>query len=100
MEYTIVLTKQPNKWQATILELPGGVVEAPTRTKALEDIQSLAIDLFSRSEVLRLELPDAVIKKPENILDLAGFGKFKDDPMHGPLFDEIERRRDEHIVGD
>ena len=100
MEYTIILTQQPNKWQASIVGLPEGVVEAPIRAKALEDIQSLAVDLFSRSEMLKLELPISATTTSENALNLAGFGAFKDDPMLGPLFDDIEQRRDEHIVGD
>ena len=104
MEYTIVLTQQPNLWRATIVGLPDGVVEAPTRSKALEAIQSLAADLFSRSEVIRLELTTPSLSslrgESEMPQTLAGFGAFKDDPTLSPLFDQIEQQRDEHWLGE
>jgi len=95
MEYTVFLTQQPDRrWRATIPDLPNCVVEAATRSEALVNIQRLAVAVFKRSEVVRLQIPMDVDGQP------IGFGAFQDDPTLASLFDEIERQRDSHVVGE
>lgn len=106
MEYTVILTRPSSSlpWRAVAPGLPDCAVEAPTRAEAIKGIRQRIMAVASYSEVLRLELPT-----PKTADDLSQgrdetpwqwFGAFKNDPTWGPLFDEVERQRDAHLIGD
>lgn len=108
MEYVAYLTYQPdNSWQAVIPDLPDCIVNAETRTEALEKVKVLALNLVQKTEQVRIELPlpDQLAggsngsKNGQLNLEKLGFGKFKDDQSWGELFEDIERQRDEHRIG-
>lgn len=111
MEYTVVITKEPNAhWRAVASELPECAVEAPTRDEALTRIKERIAEASQQIEVLKVEVPDSpngnqnglaassFLKREGSIWD--HLGAFKDDPTWDEMFDEIERRRDQHLVGD
>jgi len=106
MEYTVVLTRRPGApWQAAVPFLPNCTVEAPTRTEVLEKIRERIIVVTSCSEVLRLRVPiapQATDEQPPeaSLIPWQWFGAFRDDPTWGLLFDEIERQRDAHLMGE
>ena len=107
MEFDVVITQEPDaSWRAVTAALPNCAVTGTTRAEVIERITACLTESFSHSEVLRLSIPAngfssngassvGVAPQPE----WPGYGIFKDDPMLDELFDEIERRRDEHTVG-
>ncbi len=111
MEFDVVITQEPDAtWRAVTAALPNCAVTGATRAEVIERITACLTESFSHSEVLRLSIPTngmangfssngasavGVTPQPE----WPGYGLFKDDPTWGEMFDEIERRRDEHIVG-
>jgi hypothetical protein len=80
------------------------VVEAPTRTEALEKIQQRIAEIASQTEVLHVDVP-AALKTPSDQppptpqTPWQWFGVFQDDPTWGPLFDEIEQERNQRMLG-
>lgn len=103
MQYTVFLTGQSNKrWRASVPVLPDCEVEAGSRDEALAKIQERIRAVVERVEVLRVEVAvrlkvngsDSVSETPWE-----WFGVFQDDPSWGSLFDEIERERDQRLVG-
>ncbi len=106
MEYTVILTRQPGApWRAAVPILPDCSVEAPTRTEALEKIQERIVVITSHSKVLRLHVPAAPKVTGEQLARASQtpwqwFGAFQDDPTWSALFDEIERQRDAHLMGE
>lgn len=105
MQYTIFLSRQPNKpWRAVVHELPDCVVESPTRAEALEKIQERIKMIVHQIEVLRLEV-DAVPEVNGQILPLTRtpwhwFGALAHDSAHTALYDEIEQKRDTHLIAE
>ena len=106
MEYTVILTRQPGApWRASVPVLPDCAIEAPTRAKALEEIQKRILLVTNYSEVLRLQVPAAPKMADEQLLKASQtpwqwFGAFQDDPTWGSLFDEIERQRNGQLLGE
>jgi predicted RNase H-like HicB family nuclease len=102
MEYTVVITKEPDaRWRAVASELPECAVEAPTRDEALARIKERIAEASQHIEVLKIEVPDSPNGNGaprDSIKSLMGL--FKDDPTWGEMFDEIERRRDQHWAGE
>lgn len=107
MEYTVVITKEPDTpWRAFVPALLNCKAEAETRDEVVERIKERVAQCHL--EVLRIEVPDSEKSQKSNgssdeksrgsILDFAGI--FRDDPTWGALFDEIERQRDQHLVGE
>ena len=105
MEYTIFLSRQPNKpWRAVVHELPDCVVESPTRAEALEKIQERIRMVVRQMEVLRLKV-DAVPQLNGQPLILKEtpwpwFGALADEPTHTALYDEIEQNRNAHLIAE
>jgi predicted RNase H-like HicB family nuclease len=103
MEYTIFLSRQPNKpWRAVVHELPDCVVESPTRSEALEKIRERIKTVVHHLEVLRLEV-EAVPQVNDQSLPLTQtpwhwFGTSADEPTHTAVYDAIEQQRDTHFV--
>ncbi|MEZ4729662.1 MAG: hypothetical protein R3E79_21235 [Caldilineaceae bacterium] len=114
MQYTTVLTHQPGQpWRAVVPALPDCVAEAPTRAEVIEKITECVQDTIQYTEILQLQVQatprngndDSKIdhadeSSPELTtvpLDLMGI--FQDDPQWGQIFDEIEQRRNEHLIG-
>lgn len=105
MEYTVFLTQQPNApWRAVVHELPDCAVEAPTRAEALEKIQQQITSIVRYTEVVRLpvtELPELTRERP--LLAQTPwhwFGVFQNTPIVGELYNDIEKQRDVHLVGE
>ena len=107
MEYTVVITKQPDApWSAVVPAFPNCTVEADSR----EAVVALIKDRVAQChfEVLKIDLPDVVTAttsngtaKPERKRTLRDFaGIFRDDPMWGAIFDEIEREREQHRISE
>jgi predicted RNase H-like HicB family nuclease len=91
MNYTTLLTqKNGTSWRAVVPGLPECVAEAPTREEVLAKIQECIIEVVSHSEVIILQASQT---------PWAWFGAFADDPMWGQIFDEIERERNMHLIG-
>jgi predicted RNase H-like HicB family nuclease len=106
MEYTVILTGQPGTpWRAAVPILPDCTVEAPTRSQALEKIRERIAVVTSHSEVLRLNVHAAPKTTGEELSATSQtpwqwFGAFQNDPTWGLLFDDIERQRDAHLLGE
>lgn len=95
MKYTVILTEEANgNFYATVPGLSDCQVEAPTRREVLHTLRERISMIVSRSEILQLDIPTA-----PKAIDMQRqtpwewFGAFKDDDSWGPLFDEIEERR-------
>jgi predicted RNase H-like HicB family nuclease len=105
MNYTTLLTqKNGTSWRAVVPGLPECVAEAPTREEVLAKIQECIIEVVSHSEVIQLQVPVTPKTTNGQILQAsqtpwAWFGAFADDPMWGQIFDEIERERNMHLIG-
>ena len=101
MQYDVIITKKPDApWHATIPARPGYVAEGPTREDALARLAA-QFDAGTYTEVTRIEIPDAAPNngaEPEPSGIMKYFGAFRDDPYLDELFDDIEKRRDEHLV--
>lgn len=111
MEYTIVITKEPESpWRAFVPLFPGCRAEAETRDEALAQIKEQITQ--RHFEVVRVEVPDSGDvgapngNVPGNVVRLGSgsikdfIGIFQDDPSWGAMFDEIERRRTEPITSE
>ena len=106
MEFDVLITQEADAtWRAVTAALPNCIVTGATREEAIARITACLAESYRHAEVLRLSIPTngstsngastaSVAPKPE----WPGYGIFKDDPMLDELFDEIERRRDEHLV--
>jgi hypothetical protein len=101
VQYTIVITKERNMpWRAVATELPQCVVEAPTRDEAIAEIKNRILKDAPHVEVLKLELPDSLNGNSHDEDSIRSrMGIFKDDPTLDEMFDEIERRRDQNLIG-
>jgi predicted RNase H-like HicB family nuclease len=89
MKYTVVLTEKINgQIHATVPGLPDCVVEANTRDEALAKTRETISEIISRSEIVQLDL--YVEPKSNSNLPWEWFGRFKDIPAWGKMFDEIE----------
>ncbi|MCE7980602.1 MAG: hypothetical protein DYG89_05370 [Caldilinea sp. CFX5] len=114
MQYTTVLTHQPGQpWRAVVPALPDCVAEAPTRAEVIEKITECVQDTIQYTEILQLQVQvtprngnsESTINQEQEAnpdvtsvpLDLMGI--FQDDPQWGQIFDEIEQRRNEHLIG-
>jgi predicted RNase H-like HicB family nuclease len=107
MDFDVLITQEADStWQAVTAALPNCTVTGATREEAIAQITACLTESYSHAEVLRLSIPTNgaasngaspvnAAPKPE----WPGYGIFKDDPTLDELFDEIERRRDEHMVG-
>ena len=107
MEFDVLITQEADAtWRAVTAALPNCAVTGATRAEAIARITACLTESFGHGEVLRLSIPTngstsngaspaSVAPQPE----WPGYGIFKDDPTWGEMFDEIERRCDEHIVG-
>lgn len=109
MEFDVFITQELDAcWRAVVPVLPNCSVAGTTREEAIARITACLTENFSHGEVLRLSIPGSNGQpnvSATNTGDTApaqewpGYGSFRDDPAWGEIFDEIERRRDEHTVG-
>jgi predicted RNase H-like HicB family nuclease len=92
MKYTVVLTeKVDGNIHVTVPGLPDCIVDANTRNEALAKTRETISEIISRSEIVQLDL--SVEPKSRNLLfnpPWEWFGRFKDIPAWGKMFDEIE----------
>jgi len=103
MQYTVLLSKQPDApWRAVVPALPDCVAEAATREEALARIKEHIAQAHEHFEIVQVEVPLLNGNQLGQTFEerYPYYGAFKDDPTWGELFDEIERRRDETLVGD
>lgn len=110
-EYKVLMTYSPtakakgeDRWRATLLGFPNIVEEALTRDQALRQIEARLADMLSHAEIITLHGPALPVEADDNYDELTALGwgdhgLFKDDPDALQLFDEIERDRDNHLVG-
>lgn len=95
MKYTVVLTeKTDGNIHVTVPGLPECIVEAHTRDEALEKTRETIAEIVSRSEIFQLDV--STVPKSRNLhLDTPWewFGRFKDNPTWGKMFDEIEQQK-------
>lgn len=96
MIYTIILTENKNgNFKATVPNFPDCIVEAETRSKALNNIRNAIVKLIGHSEIIQLDVPvepNIIGAYRDTPWEL--FGAFKNDPMWGKVFDRIEYERD------
>jgi hypothetical protein len=101
------------KWKAQVIAFPQFTAEGESREAVLEEIKEQLSTLEAESEIVRLPLSQraALPLEPAPPLDeeLAAklramgyeyFGAFADDPGALELFDEIERERDQRLIGE
>ena len=108
MEYTVVLTQRHELtplWSATVPALPGCTVEAPSRLEALEKIRRRITEVASRTELVRVDVPAVPVTDGDQRTGPVStpwewYGAFKGDATWDQLFDEIERQRDAHLMGE
>ena len=106
MEYTVVITKDPNSpWRAVVPAIAHCEAEAETREEVMERIkEAIALMPQRHLEVVKIEVPTNIAQTNGTGYttfeqEWPHYGIFKDDPTLDAMFDEIERRRDEHRVG-
>ncbi len=111
-EYKVLMTysstakaKGEQRWQATLLGFPNIVEEAFSRDQALKQIEARLADMLIHAEIITLQGPALPVEANGSHDELAAqgwddHGLFKEDPDALQLFDEIERDRDEHLIGD
>ena len=110
MEFDVFITQEADAtWRAVTAILPDCAVIGATRAEVIARITACLTESFSHGETLRLSIPTNGSSSngsngasPVNVTpqpEWPGYGIFKDDPSWGEMFDEIERRRDEHMVG-
>ncbi len=105
MEFDVLITQEADAtWRAVSAALPNCAVTGATRAEAIARITACLTESYRNGEVLRLSIPtlNGATSSPVNVApqpEWPGYGIFKDDPMLDELFDEIERRRDEQLVG-
>lgn len=110
-EYKILMTHSPTaktkgeqRWRATLLGFPNIVEEAFSRDQALKQIEARLADMLTHAEIITLHGPALPVEANSSHDELAvqgwdDHGLFKDEPDALQLFDEIERDRDNHLVG-
>ena len=81
------------------------VEEAVSREQALEKVKTRIADMASRAEIVTLQAPALPIESNETEDKLLAngwddHGIFKDNPAALQLFDEVEKERDQHLIGD
>jgi len=95
MKYTVVITQeQSGDVSAAAPGLPECHVQANSRQEAIQKISQSITDIIRRSEVIQLDIPDAVRsqkKHQETPWNL--FGSHPQDPAWGGFFDELEHHR-------
>jgi predicted RNase H-like HicB family nuclease len=93
MKYTVVLTeKTDGNIHVTVPGLPECIVEANTRDEALEKTRETIAEIISRSEIFQLDV--SAVPKSRNLhfdTPWGWFGRFKDNPTWGKMFDEIDQ---------
>ncbi|RJP26488.1 MAG: hypothetical protein C4527_15100 [Candidatus Omnitrophota bacterium] len=94
MKYTVILTEEQGRFQATVAGLPDCHVKANTRLDALNTIRDAINRLIGRSEIVQLEVPtNPKFSNLHSDVPWEWFGAFKEDPTWETLFDDIERQR-------
>lgn len=105
MQYTIFLSRQPNKpWRAVVHELPDCVVESPTRSEAIEKIRERIKTVVHQMEVLQLEV-EAAPQVNDQTLTLSKtpwhwFGTLAQEAAGTAVYDAIEQQRDAHLMAE
>lgn len=108
MEYTVLITKESDSlWRAAVQGLPECKAEAETQDQVIAAIKACLDELMRHTEVIRVEAT-APAMRTQSLNGETGyttfeqewpdFGAFRDDPTLDELFDDIERRRDAHLV--
>ena len=105
MQYTVLLSKQPDALWRAVVPVLHCVTEAATREEVLARIKENIAQVHKNFEVVQVEVPLLNCNQPEQSERTFEetwpyFGAFKGDPNWGEFFDEIERRRDETLAGD
>ena len=110
-EYKVLMTHSPvvkakgsQRWRATLLGFPYIVEEAPSRDQAIHQIKARLDDMLTHAEIVTLHAPAFPIEAngAGDELTAQGWGDhglFKDNPAALQIFDEIERERDNLLVG-
>lgn len=112
-EYRVLVTHQPAvepngqswRWRATVLEFPDIAEEGGSREQVIRQIQDRISEVLRHSEIVTLSvrsMPSLSVAAGNETLLAQGWddhGLFKDDPEALRLFDEIEKERDRHPVG-
>jgi hypothetical protein len=102
--FTTLKAKGGTRWRATLLDFPAIVEEAFSREQALQQIKGRIVELVTHAEIITLQAPalPAELNDSADALAAQGWddhGLFKDDQTALQLFDEIERVRDNQLVG-
>ena len=101
------------KWKAQVIAFPQFTAEGSSRDAVLEEIKEQLATLEAESEIVSVPVqqrqetpPEAAPPLDEELaaqLRAKGykhFGIFADDPGALAVFDEIERLRDQHTIGE
>jgi hypothetical protein len=86
MSFPVFIRQDNGNFVATLIGAPDVQVAAPTRERALADLQTALHQRMSHGELIFLDLP------AQGIMALAG--KYRDDPCLTDIRDDIYRERD------
>jgi predicted RNase H-like HicB family nuclease len=105
-------TEEKLKWKAQVIAFPQFTAEGNSREAVLEEIKDQLSALEAESEIVSIPVQPQKEVVPESIppideeldakLKAMGYkyyGAFADDPGAFELFDEIERQRDQRLIG-
>lgn len=103
---------QRTKWKAQVIAFPQFTAEGASREAVLDEIKEQLATLEAESEIVsvpvqaRQEAPlepapplDEELAAKLRAMGYEYFGIFADDPGALEVFDEIERLRDQHMIG-
>lgn len=106
-------TDRDTKWKAQVLAFPQFTAEGSSREAVLEEIKEQLATLEAESEIVSVpvqqkqESPveggpplDEELAAKLRAMGYEHFGIFADDPGALEVFDEIERLRDQHTIGE
>jgi predicted RNase H-like HicB family nuclease len=91
LDYSVLIEKQENGYQATVWGLPDCHVFAPTREAALNNLQDLLKTRLQNIEIVTQQLEKSNSEHPW----MKFAGKYKDDPQFDDMLADIELYRHE-----
>jgi hypothetical protein len=96
LNYSVLIEKQKDGYQATIWGMPDYKAMAPTREQALKNIHELVNARLQNIEIVAEEIELPLSQQPNSQHSWMKFsGMFKDDTMFNQVLEHIEEYRRE-----